>query len=301
MAGLYKNFFQGNRSELLADFLLSSIGITTPARRQFDHGVDFYCNLIKNGSTEYLTFGYPFTIQIKSISKPNVTFGNREKWRPESISWLFENELPFFIGIVDKKKTSIDIYDTTGLWQLYLKDKRNFSQVILKPGNKGKYDWRDNIKESKLENWDEKNGDSSSHTIDLGNSIININSEDLKSEEILSNKIEIFREVIKIEQGNIIRRNLGIKCFKEIKANATNESYCQWGMNFRDFEIDYILPIYDALRLPLISLSINLRRHDKKEELEIVNNLLKIIPKDDYYKDLYEKNPEAFEWIKDLL
>lgn len=301
MAGLYNNFFQGNRSELLADFLLSAIGIATPVRRQFDHGIDFYCNLIKSGNSKYLTFGYPFAIQIKSISKSDVVFGSKENWKPESISWLFENELPFFIGIIDKKKTSLDIYDTTGLWQLYLNDEKNFSQIILRPGTREKTEWRANITSVRLENWDASNGDSHTHIVDLGNAIISINSEDLQNENILSSKIEILREAIKIEQENIIRRNLGIKCFKEIKANATNETYCQWGMNFRDFEEEYIPKVYDSLRLPLISLSLNLTRHGKKEELDLLKSLLKKIPKEDYYKDLYKNNPEIFDWMENLL
>jgi hypothetical protein len=76
MSGLYNTFFQGNRSELLADYLLSSIGIATPVRRQFDTGIDFYCNLIKDNDSGYLTFGYPFAIQIKSSSDSEITYGN---------------------------------------------------------------------------------------------------------------------------------------------------------------------------------------------------------------------------------
>lgn len=240
MSGLYYNFFQRNRSELLADYLLSSIGIATPVRRQFDHGIDFYCNLIKDNDSGFLTFGYPFAIQIKSASTSEIIYGkNKKKWRPENISWLFQNELPFFIGVVDKKYSSIEIYDTTGIWQLYLKDEKNFSQVILKPGKRGKHEWRGNVDKIELPNWDTTKGDSHKHIIDLGNPIINITLEDLNEKQVLQNKKGILSRVIKIEQENIIRRNLGIKCFKEIKSNAKNESHCEWGMNFPQISFNF--------------------------------------------------------------
>src|SRR5436305_7436213 len=109
MAGLNNKFYKGNQSELLADYLLSLISLVTPVRRQFDIGIDFYCTLINEESSNYLTFDNPFTIQIKSFSKRRVEFGtdSPQKWNSENITYLFRNETPFFIGIVDKEKNSL--------------------------------------------------------------------------------------------------------------------------------------------------------------------------------------------------
>src|SRR5258706_12115201 len=106
---MWYSFREGNRSELLADYLLSSIGITTPIRRQDDIGFDFYCHLVNDDDNKYLTFGFPFIIQIKSNSLTSILYGdkNPDHWRIEKISWLFRNEIPFFIGIVDKQNISI--------------------------------------------------------------------------------------------------------------------------------------------------------------------------------------------------
>ena len=96
MKGLFDKFYKGNLSELLADYLLSNLGIATPVRRQFDNGIDFYCNLMDNQSG-YLTFSHPFAIQIKSSSAKSVIYGSRKpiKWREEYMQSLFSNEIPF--------------------------------------------------------------------------------------------------------------------------------------------------------------------------------------------------------------
>jgi len=88
--GLLSSFRKGNRAELLADYLLSSIGICTPVRRQDDYGFDFYCQL-SDQESGYLTFGSSFMIQMKS-NMDNVTY-------PNSFFLLFIAEtLVFFVS-----------------------------------------------------------------------------------------------------------------------------------------------------------------------------------------------------------
>jgi hypothetical protein len=183
---MLNSFREGNRSELLADYILSAIGISTPIRRQDDFGFDFYCHLSNDDDDKYLTFGFPFIIQIKSSSTTSILYGdkNPEKWRAEKISWLFRNEIPFFIGIVDKKNICIKIYDTTGLWQLYKNgEARNCSQIELIPKYHPYGERRENRNVEKLENWSEKKGDGYKYIIDLGNPIIDIKYSDLQKEE----------------------------------------------------------------------------------------------------------------------
>src|SRR6266536_1050547 len=115
---LASNFRKGNLSEIIADYLLSSIGISTPVRRQDDIGFDFYCQLADQETGPILTFGSPFIIQIKSDSEESIVYGNSnaDKWRNEDIAWLFKLEWPFFIGVVYKNEISIKIYRTTNIW-----------------------------------------------------------------------------------------------------------------------------------------------------------------------------------------
>jgi len=98
------NWREGDRSEYVANFLLSAIGLVTPVPRQEDIGIDFHCALAdqENG---VLTFDYPFIVQAKSIGSPVVEVKAPDKYKhqtgvvPEHISWIFRQELPMFLAI----------------------------------------------------------------------------------------------------------------------------------------------------------------------------------------------------------
>jgi hypothetical protein len=127
MPGLRLNSFrQGDRSEYLAQYILSSLGIAIRVPREEDIGIDFYCSLanLKEGD---LTFSSPFTVQIKSNSE-NVSYGGVDKknvWKEHEIDWLFDQELPFLIGIADKEKHNIKLFITINI--LYNKLRNFFS------------------------------------------------------------------------------------------------------------------------------------------------------------------------------
>lgn len=303
MAGLFEHFYKGNLSELLADYLLSTIGVATPTRRQFDHGDDFICNIMENDSG-YLTFGNPFSIQIKSASKPKVKFGTNipQKWKIDHISCLFRNEIPFFIGIIDKENLSLSIYDTTGLWQLYRDTQRNCSRIILIPRKKDREEERKNHERKTIPDWSNPLADGIEYTIDLGNPIIDITEKDIHNKELLHNKKKLLKEVIKIEQENILHRKLGVFAFKEIKNNLRNRQLTNnraWGMEIRSFQKPKTSELYNSLRIPLISLLVNLDP-TKINEISAVTTILKFLPKEDYYQQLLNSNPKLFNWVKEM-
>jgi len=228
-------------------------------------------------AADYLTFANPFTIQIKSFSKRKVVFGtnNPEKWRNESITHLFSNETPFFIGIVNKEKNSLCIYDTTGIWQLYRNTQRNCSKIILVPGKEDKYVWRNNHCKNPIDNWNNSLADGFEYLIDMGTPIIELNEKDIHDKKMLQNKIEALRSVINIERENIIKRNLGINCFKEIKKNIRNQKEgLEWGMEICSLEKPHTYRLYDSIRTPLISLLVNLPL-ERNDEISAVKTILK--------------------------
>src|SRR5437868_14118429 len=96
---LATNFRGGNLSEILGDYLLSSVGIVATVRRQDDIGFDLYCQLSDQQAAPVLTFGHPYIMQIKSDQQP-IVYGKDDapKWRAENINWLFKLEWPLFIG-----------------------------------------------------------------------------------------------------------------------------------------------------------------------------------------------------------
>ena len=114
MAGTINNNLRGGtQSEYLAQYLLSALGLVIPVPYQEDEGKDFYCSLA-NQEKGNMTFDYPYMIQIKSLPQNDsdtylITYGElnkKNKWKNYEIDWLFNQQLPLFIGIVDKEEYS---------------------------------------------------------------------------------------------------------------------------------------------------------------------------------------------------
>src|SRR5512139_2286171 len=100
------NFHEGSRSEVLADYLFSGWGTVTPVRRQDDYGLDLYCTLNeRRGQRAFVTDYY--VVQIKSSLDPWVFHDEQE------VRWLVECPLPLFLGCVDKRGGTLQIYHVT--------------------------------------------------------------------------------------------------------------------------------------------------------------------------------------------
>lgn len=299
MSSLLPTTHKGNTYEILADFLLTLLGSTTPQRRQFDHGYDFYCNLSEE-SNGLLHFDAPFVIQIKSSDNSKIQYGKQyNKWKESDITWLFNHQIPFFLGFIDIRNKTLSIYDTSGIWFLYARKYNNCSQIVFNPSIKNVGVRRELPREHKINNWGPNNGDGIKYEIDLGNAIITLSVEDIDNPVILDQKKQILRQIINIERANITNRNLGIFCFKEIKQNTVNEfTNLEWGLQIiSNYDEPYIDKIYDSITFALISLTSNLDSHQREEECQAIKNLLRIMPQKDFYNELYKQNPELFDWV----
>jgi hypothetical protein len=141
MAGsILFDFRQGNRSEYLALYILSALGIAVYVQRTEDIGVDFYCSLAKRKGRR-MTFHSPFLVQVKS-THGKICYGGpdkkNKKWKKEQIDWLFTQELPFFIAVVDKKALKLELYSTSNMWAAHYKDGYVGEVVFVLNQPKGK-------------------------------------------------------------------------------------------------------------------------------------------------------------------
>jgi hypothetical protein len=108
------SFRQGDRSEYLAQYILSSLAISVPVPRQEDVGSDFHCTLLRKEGQNLRPY-LPFNIQIKSISDKVVSFGGLTDagyWREHEIDQLCQTDTPFLIGMVDIRNQRLDIFST---------------------------------------------------------------------------------------------------------------------------------------------------------------------------------------------
>jgi hypothetical protein len=323
MATALKGFRSGSIYEILADFLLSSIGIANPSRRQFDQGFDFYCYLSESvpENDQLVKFDFPFNIQIKSGREKLVVYGKDkyEKWKKEDIDWLFRHQTPFFIGFVNTEKYELEIYDTTGLWFLYAFDKAHCSQIKFKPSPVSTHNlftseysedfdptsvpMRKNPESIQMPDWNgkEDKGGGIKYLIDLGNPIVTLSVEDTKDEVVLEIIKATLRKLILLERKNIDNKNIGVRIFSEIKNNLPNDHRFSLGSTFQQYPSDYKDNLLVSLREALISLQINANHEDDIKLHNALIPLLKLIPKAGYYSQLYSKNPDFFSWMKDLL
>ena len=95
------SFREGDRSEYLAQFFLSAMGLCTAIPRQEDIGFDFSCS-VADQEAGVLTFGYPYLISIKSISSPSIeidpTATAIQANDRRHVSWLFRQDQPVLLG-----------------------------------------------------------------------------------------------------------------------------------------------------------------------------------------------------------
>jgi hypothetical protein len=314
MSLFLSRFHKGNIFENLADFLLGSLGISNPPRRQFDQGYDFYCYLSQpvESDDSLLYFDFPYTIQLKSGKEDAVTYGNSDyhKWRREDIQWVFNHETPFFIGFLDTDTHELKIYDTTGIWYLYVNDQVNCSQITFTAGevpldylNSTHLGTRANILEkpmrslpvkTELKSWGPSRGDGYKHTIDMGNPIVTISVEDTKDPVTIAAIKRVLRLAITIEQKNIANRKLGINFFKEIKNNRPNDISFLFGSTYNVHPTVYLEKLKEQLKEGLISLLINAANVKDLKLVAAVRAVLSNLPKDAFDKQLEEQNPSLF-------
>jgi len=99
-------FRRGWQNEHLAAFLLSKFAfVASPLKIGDDLGADFFCtyyDTLVEGKNEFLIPRNSFAIQVKSSGRIiDVT---------KQIKYFLGLELPFFMGIVNQKKSNITIY-----------------------------------------------------------------------------------------------------------------------------------------------------------------------------------------------
>lgn len=106
----FHNFREGDRSEYLAVFFFSALGLVTTIPRQEDIGFDLVCS-IADQEVGRLTFNHQYLVSVKSLSTPDIELlpaksdEELEKTKTEEsfahIAWLFRNELTLLLAVVD--------------------------------------------------------------------------------------------------------------------------------------------------------------------------------------------------------
>ena len=136
----HPDFRQGDRSEYLAVYILSALGLVTQVPRQEDIGFDLVCNLSeRNQYADLLSFRYHYAVSVKSASKPKAVLAPPKSMESDKnysghFDWLFNLELPLMLAVVNKNKQTLSLYSTLPAWFLYYLN-RNEIGIIELPEN----------------------------------------------------------------------------------------------------------------------------------------------------------------------
>lgn len=119
------NFHEAARSEYLAHYVFSSFGTSVPVPRQEDTGIDLICTLGERDGQRLWPIA-SYCVQVKSNYSPWVFADTR------SIEWFVKNPLPIFLCVVDKKKATINIYQTNPRFHVWV-DGCNLERLEVIP------------------------------------------------------------------------------------------------------------------------------------------------------------------------
>ena len=212
---------QGDRSEYLAQYFLSAIGVAAPVIRQEDIGIDFSCALAREDDQK-VTFHSPFSVQVGSIGSKAFIYGGlaaNGKWRKASLDWLFSQELPLFVCTIDRVGARCRLYHTGAMW-LARYNFGDMTEVQLCPE-----EWHDPVNGSRSAEPIDKNGngDGYSYRIPLGNPIADLTVADLETAKRQS-AIDAMEEAVKAEQRNITNRRLGVHIVTTFPGAPSNDA-----------------------------------------------------------------------------
>lgn len=278
---LWSPFREGNRSEYLAQYFLSALGVSVSVPRPEDIGIDFYCALARK-SGERLTFHSPFAVQVGSFGTKDFSYGGFTKkgvWQKDQLDWIFSQELPLFLATVDKDTLSFRLYSTSPIW-LIRYTFGDVTEIRLIPDAV-----HDPLKESRepVVKFSGKGGDGCRYNVPLGLPVVELRIDQLKT-EIVEKAREGLAKASIIEMRNLTYRRLNVhfsQWILDILSNDDSASlklgqFYAWnsepGRNTPE-QLEALLPI-------VVALAHNLKSQNRMDELEKLKGIFSLIPQD---------------------
>jgi hypothetical protein len=296
------NWREGDRIEYLAEFLLSGIGLVTPVPRQEEVGVDFYCALADQEKGA-ITFGYPFLVQVRSMVKPVVHLKPPKRYRhqkgvlPDHLSWLFRQELPMFLALVDKEEISIRLYSLSPIWFLY-HDQENCpacSSLRLVPRTDGNDPGP--VGPPRRLGKVTSSPESYEYEVDLGFPIASYTAKDTANRQTLSGQKSSLELCIETDLQSIMFSRADLPHFYWMaETNCEKEGpipalYSKEAPR----NVESSNKVYSFLGPLLIPLALRYKADNRSELLEALRDLFREMPANTIPPDLQRALPEIFK------
>lgn len=179
------NFRSGNWSEELGVLLLKGLAAVAPVPRQDDFGLDAIATLLRKGRTDNCLYAEEsFYVQFKSIGTKSITYRDHE------IAWLKGLQLPFFIGVVDRETSRLNLFPTHETGDVFIAS-RDFNEVKVHLAARGEK--KRNIEDKSLE-------------VFLGPPLLSFAIGDISDVEFATNAYGLLKEFLCLEQRNVNAR-----------------------------------------------------------------------------------------------
>lgn len=222
------SFRQGDRSEYIALYLLSALGLAVTVPRPEDDGIDFYCNLGRK-ENDKLFFDAPYNVQVKSTSNAEITYGGsgtpnknkKSKWKEHDVKWLLQQKTPFFIAVVDKNEGKMDLFSTMPRWFVANHNKSPFA-VKLIPNQptaenhigEGRKVELPSAEQNKIEPSLPAHCEPVTWELPLGQPVLTMSFSDSEDKELIENARTILREYIYLDELNSVFYSSGVHYFQ---------------------------------------------------------------------------------------
>ncbi|MDX6768932.1 MAG: hypothetical protein SF051_05325 [Elusimicrobiota bacterium] len=218
---------EGAQKEAFAGFVLSGICAPTAVPRQQDYGLDFYCALTQPDGHVIRTSPYSFGLQVKTRADDNVlTYGGYKNkndpasWKAYEIEWLFNQSIPFLIGLAAKDCSRLDLYLTSGMWKARWMGGRPF-QVDLVPGDPGAVTKEGLVPTAVVV--EGAPGDGHRWTVPLGPPIVSMEAAKATVAAGRAKVREVLARALDVDRLNVMAHALGVPYREWILAWKTGE------------------------------------------------------------------------------
>lgn len=288
----YFNFREGDRSEYLATYFFSAVGLVTPVPRQEDIGFDLVCS-IADQETGRLTFNHQYVLSVKSLSTPNIDLepSKSEDGTLPHIAWLFRQELPMLLAVVDKATQEVMVYSTLPIWFIYFESPDCGSlSLVPRTSDNGSVDVGRPVKGDELDALPGR----FHYTVDLGYPILRAAVADIVIAEKLRDIKKRLRTAVYYGRLAALQVQLGTPYFywfakTHFDGSAPTPAF--FANQVPDVK-EAQDAIYSRIAPTLISLAMLYKSNSDTEKLDAVVRLLKSVPDDAIPTPVKEHLPE---------
>lgn len=286
------NLRMGDRSEYLAQYFLSALGVSVLVPRPEDIGFDCHCSLAEQSGRRQ-TYRWPYWVQIGSEGSKSFKYGGLErrtcKWRAWEVEGIRDVQIPFFVGLVDKAKHRLRLFSTSPKWYLFHYVWPTIGQLQLCPDDS----------RTPLKVWETgqiKTSDGTSlpcFDVPLGPPIIDMTVGDIGT-PAFDAMSKVLESAIVCEHWNIIYNSIGTPYFACPKENRQpNQPLDGWLYSFA-FRFDKLDEQLDRIRPVCISVAGNYKYQNRHSDLEKLRPIFDLLPlSDEDRKIIHDIDPAS--------